>query len=82
MTQVNLRNLVQLDETAKFMKQGMTIEKALTILNRQMKVSGLRERTIKDYKLSLIFWDSHIFGLLPFSIILFYYMNSQTLMMV
>ncbi|WP_427137343.1 tyrosine-type recombinase/integrase [Psychrobacillus psychrodurans] len=51
MTQVNLRNLVQLDETAKFMKQGMTIEKALTILNRQMKVSGLRERTIKDYNL-------------------------------
>lgn len=51
MTQVNLRNLVQLDDTAKFMKQGMTIEKALTILNRQMKVSGLRERTIKDYNL-------------------------------
>ncbi|MET0960126.1 MAG: hypothetical protein ABWX58_07355 [Psychrobacillus psychrotolerans] len=45
MTKVNLRNLVQLDKTAKFMKQGMTIVKALTILNRQMKVSGLRERT-------------------------------------
>lgn len=51
MTQVNLKNLVQLDETAKFMRQGMSIEKALTILNRQMKVSGLRERTIKDYNL-------------------------------
>ncbi|MEK5208216.1 hypothetical protein [Psychrobacillus sp. FSL H8-0510] len=44
MKQINLRNLVQLDETAKFMRQGMSIEKALTILNRQMKVSGLRER--------------------------------------
>ena len=50
MTHVNLRNLVQLDETAKF-RQGMSIEKALTILNRQMKVSGLMERTIKDYNL-------------------------------
>jgi len=55
MTKFNLRNLVQLDKIAKFMKQGMTIVKALTIqgmtivkaltiLNRQMKVSGLRER--------------------------------------
>lgn len=51
MTQVNLRNLVQLDEAGKSLKQGMTIEKALATLNKQMRVSGLRERTIKDYNL-------------------------------
>ena len=51
MTQVNLRSLVQLDETGKSLKQEMTIEKALTTLNKQMRVSGLRERTIKDYNL-------------------------------
>ena len=45
MKQINLRNLVELDETAKFMRQGMSIEKALTVLNRQMKVIGLREKT-------------------------------------
>lgn len=42
---------VELDDKPNAKKKEMTIEKVLQTVSMQMKVSGLRERTISDYKL-------------------------------
>lgn len=39
------------DTEVKSPKRKITVEKALEILNRQMKINGIRERTLKDYNL-------------------------------
>lgn len=39
------------DTEVKSSKRKITVEKALEILNRQMKINGIRERTLKDYNL-------------------------------
>ena len=47
---LDLQNMV-LSENSKAKKKDMTIEKVLTTVSMQMRVSGLRERTISDYNL-------------------------------
>ena len=47
---LDLQNLV-LGDNPKSKKKDMTIEKVLKTVSMQMRVSGLRERTISDYNL-------------------------------
>ena len=47
---VDLRNMV-VGESPKPKRKDFTVEKALKTVSMQMKVSRLRERTIKDYNL-------------------------------
>ena len=47
---IDLQNMV-LGENSKAKKKDMTIEKVLTTVSMQMRVSGLCERTISDYNL-------------------------------
>ena len=47
---IDLQNVV-FGDNPKAKKKDMTIEKALKTVSMQMKVSGLRERTISDYNL-------------------------------
>ena len=48
--QIDLPSM-ELDDKPKAKKKDMTIEKAIQTVSMQMKVSGLRERTISDYNL-------------------------------
>ncbi|MGB6779751.1 MAG: site-specific integrase [Planococcus citreus] len=48
---IDVRNLLEGEPLQKSKGSTMTAEKAITVITKQMQVSGFRERTIKDYRL-------------------------------
>lgn len=49
--QVNVSELIRGDQLEQPKSSSITLEKAIVIILKQMRVSGFRERTMKDYQL-------------------------------